>query len=475
MKAERAAAVADSKAVAADNASERAAELASTLDRARSEVQVKAVQLQEALRESARLNDELQALNDTLEHRVADRSRELEAEVAQRREIEARLAQAQKMKAVGQLTAGIAHDFNNLLTVVLGNLEALHEQLADRPALARLAEQASAAGWRGATTTRRLLAFSRQQPLHPQPLDVPHLLQGMAGLMRQSLGETIGLTIESTADPWRCMADPAELETALLNLALNARDAMPNGGTLTIKLANVAIDDDGPTENEGLQPGQYVVLAVNDTGTGMTPETLEHVFEPFFTTKAVDNGSGLGLSMVHGFVHQSGGHVAIDSEPGAGTTVRLYLPRAAGEASTPEVCAPRAAAVSDGSKRILVVEDNDLVRQHVTSQLESLGYAVVAVPDAQAALAALQHDGEFDLLFSDVVMPGGMSGFDLAEAVQRSRPGLPVLLTSGYTEKDDLMGEGPTAQFELLRKPYRRHQLAERVRAALERKPDLPD
>ncbi|MCW5771110.1 MAG: response regulator [Rhodospirillaceae bacterium] len=390
-------------------------------------------------------------------------------DVTDRRTFEERLLQAQKMEAIGQLTGGIAHDFNNLLTVLMGGAELLAERLENNPPLKRQAETMVGAAQRGATLTARLLAFARRQPLAPSALDVNRLLADMDGLMRRAIGEHIEIELVRGAGLWPAQADRAQLETAILNLAVNARDAMPGGGRLTIETANAHIDRSYAEGHADLAPGQYVMIAVTDTGMGMPPDIVARAFEPFFTTKDVGKGTGLGLSMVYGFAKQSGGHAKIYSEPGKGTTVRLYLPRAAGEAMPEQ--RPTVSSVPGGSERILVVEDDPDVRAHAEQQLCALGYAVSSAESGPAALRLLQRGDEFDLLFSDIVMPGGMNGRELAEAARKLRPQLKILFASGYAENAVIRNGDLAHGVAMLQKPYRREDLAARVRAALDAAP----
>ena len=378
-----------------------------------------------------------------------------------------KLAQAQKMEAVGQLTGGMAHDFNNLLTVILGNGEFLAERLAHDPDLRRMAEATIKAAERGAELTGSLLAFARRQPLAPRDVDVAATVRGLEVILRRTLGENIECRFAFADDVRPALVDPAQLESALLNLVLNARDAMRGGGRLTVETAMARLDESPAEGNEDVAPGNYVMLAVTDTGTGMTPDILAQVFEPFFTTKEFGQGSGLGLSMVYGFVKQSGGHVKIYSEPGHGTTVRLYLPEAPGAAAT--TGDRSGSAARGGAETILVVEDDEMVRNHVTGLVSLLGYRVLAAADGAAALAVLRRPEAVDLLFTDVIMPGGMSGPQLAAAAVQLRPGIKVLYTSGYTENAVLHGGRLDPGVTLLSKPYRRHELAEKLRAALGR------
>ncbi|MFC7736973.1 PAS domain S-box protein [Roseomonas sp. GCM10028921] len=386
-------------------------------------------------------------------------------DISGRLELEARLRQSQRLEAVGQLTGGVAHDFNNLLTVILGNAEILAESLVGDDELRDMAEMTMAAAERGAALTNRLLAFSRRQALDPKVTEVNRLLTGLGTMLRRTIGEHIDLRLLRAGDLWHAMIDPPQLENAVLNLCLNARDAMPSGGRLTIETRNIDHDTGFAVPEGELAPGEYVMIAVSDTGTGMEPEVLARAFEPFFTTKEVGQGSGLGLSMVYGFMKQSGGHASISSTPGLGTVVRLYLPRAHGR-SAPEPAAP-AVRGAGGSERVLLVEDDVLVREHVAAQLRELGYRAEVVPGAAEALEALAAQ-DFDLLFTDVVMPGGMDGLDLAAEARRLRPSMRVLLTSGYTEGALTSCRPPEPDVMMLSKPYKRRDMAEAVRRALD-------
>lgn len=389
------------------------------------------------------------------------------ADVTERRAMQAKLQQTQRMEAIGQLTGGVAHDFNNLLTVILGNADALAGKLED-PALKTLADMTRAAADRGAELINRLLAFARQQPLEPRAVDIAELLAGMDGLLRRTLGGEIEIELVRGGELAPAVVDPFQLESALLNLCINSRDAMPGGGRLTIETANVTLDPSQTGEKGEFAAGDYVMIAISDTGTGMDPEISAKAFEPFFTTKEPGKGSGLGLSMVYGFAKQSGGHVKIYSERGHGTTVKLHLPRAA----VAQPVAPRAVRDADpggGCERILLVEDDDLVRQHVTAQLQSLGYEIVAARDGPDALVALGQPTRFDLLFTDVVMPGGLNGPQLAAEAKKLWPDLPVLFTSGYTENAIVHQGRLDRGVHLLTKPYRRKDLAEKVRQVLDR------
>ena len=385
--------------------------------------------------------------------------------------LEERLSQAQKMETVGQLTGGIAHDFNNLLTIILGNTEILAEDLGELPHLQRLAKMCLDAADRGAELTSRLLAFSRRQALEPKVLDVAQLVQGMDGLLRRTLPESVEIEIVRAGGLWKIEADASQLELALLNLAVNARDAMPDGGNLTIEMANAMLDDDYVALEPDVGAGQYVVIVVTDTGTGIPPEVIDRVFEPFFTTKEVGKGSGLGLSMVYGFVKQSGGHIRVYSELGEGTAIKMYFPRSRIKQEV-IVTLPAARKLIGGTETILVVEDDDAVRQHVTAQLQGLGYQVLEAATGAEAMDVLDQSPAVDLLFTDVVMPGGMGGRDLADAARKLRPSLKVLFTSGYTENSIVHHGRLDPGVKLLSKPYRREKLAVKIREALDNAED---
>jgi PAS domain S-box-containing protein len=388
-------------------------------------------------------------------------------DITDRKAAERQLQQAVKMEAVGQLTGGMAHDFNNLLTVILANTATLSEEVTD-PQLQPLAELACKAAERGAELTRSLLAFSRRQPLEPRSVDVTKLIAGMDDLLKRSLGEQIEIRCVVAADLWPALADPVRLESAVLNLAINARDAMPGGGKLTIETANAEIDATCSAAHDAVMPGQYVVVSVSDSGAGMSPEIMARAFEPFFSTKDVGKGTGLGLSTIFGFVKQSNGHISVYSELGIGTTIRLYLPRAPDESiiDTQTVHVPR--AEPRGMETILLVEDDELVRTHVEGLLRHLGYRTVSAPNGVAALAMIERGDAFDVLFTDMVMPGGMSGRDLVEKAATLRPNLKVLYTSGYTENAALQNGHLDPGVQFLHKPYRRQELAQKLRALLD-------
>jgi PAS domain S-box-containing protein len=381
---------------------------------------------------------------------------------------EAQFRQAQKMDAVGQLTGGVAHDFNNILTVITGTIGILGDAVADRPELASIAKLIDDAAERGAQLTKHLLAFARKQPLQPREVDVNALAMEAAKLLQPTLGEQIEVSPKLSEEAWSAQADPNQLTTAILNLALNARDAMPHGGKITLETRNVYLDDGYASIHSDVAVGNYVMIAVSDTGTGISPENLEKVFDPFFTTKDVGKGTGLGLSMVFGFVKQSGGHVKIYSEVGHGTSVKIYLPRSSGlqeTASEAEV----SANVRGGNETILVVEDDVLVRKYVVTQIASLGYGTLQAANAAEALKLVESGVPIDLLFTDVIMPGGMNGRQLVETATKLRPALRVLFTSGYTENAIVHHGRLDAGVLLLAKPYRKPELARMIRVALSR------
>lgn len=407
----------------------------------------------------------LRELNDTLERRV-------QAELAGRLKTEEALRQAQKMEAVGQLTGGIAHDFNNMLAVVVSSLDLLGRKfLAHDPRAMRYVDAARNGAKRAAQLTQRLLAFSRQQPLKPETLDVNKLVAGMSDLLRHSLGAGLQLETVLAGGLWPAHADPNQLENAILNLAVNGRDAMESldrGGRLTIETANCHLDERYAADHVGLQPGQYVMIAVTDTGSGMSADVIAKAFDPFFTTKEVGRGTGLGLSQVYGFVKQSGGHVRIYSEPGEGTTVKLYMPRRTGAAADAnDVDAGAAALRGDGRELILVVEDEEAVRMMSVDTLEELGYRVLETDGAEGALKLLDAHPDIALLFTDVVMPG-LNGRKLADEARRRRPGLKVLFTTGYTRNAVVHNGVLDAGVNLIGKPFTLEELAARVREVLD-------
>jgi signal transduction histidine kinase/CheY-like chemotaxis protein/CHASE3 domain sensor protein len=381
------------------------------------------------------------------------------------RETEHKLLQSQKLDAIGKLTGGVAHDFNNMLTVITGTTETLVAALKDRPALQKTAELIDQAAERCSELIQHLLAFARRQPLRPRNVDINGTVLDIAKLLRPTLGEQIEVNSILEQEVAAAHIDASQLANSLLNMAINARDAMPNGGKLLLETRNVVLDEAYAQGNPEVRPGPYVMLAVSDTGTGMPQDVLDKVFEPFFTTKEVGKGTGLGLSMVYGFVKQSGGHIRIYSEVGHGTTIKLYLPPARGQA---EPAPAPAAALAHGNESILVVEDDALVRNFVTAQLQSLGYRTVAAANGPAAMAIIADGQPFDLLFTDVIMPGGMTGRQLADEVTKRRPGIKVLYTSGYTDNAIVHQGRLDPGVLLLTKPYRKSQLASMIRRALQ-------
>jgi signal transduction histidine kinase/CheY-like chemotaxis protein len=394
-------------------------------------------------------------------------------DISARKAMEERLSHAAKMEAVGRLTAGIAHDFNNLLTVVLGNLESAQRKRAvDEAAVSLALENAARGARRAAGLTEKLLAFARRKPLEPRIIDVNVLVSGMSDLLQRTLGESIRVRTTPSPDLWPVDVDPTELEAAMLNLAVNARDAMPSGGELWIETENIELDSRQAAADFGLNPGAYVLISVTDTGSGMAPEVLKQVFEPFFTTKG-GRGTGLGLSQVYGFANQSGGGVALHSDPGIGTTARIYLPKAEAIVSAPQesaaadVVAPRARP----GETILVVEDDDDVRSHTAGTLRDLGYVVVEAGDAASALGALAREPAIRLLFTDLGLPGGVDGKELSERARKLRPALSVVITTAYAASA-LIHDGRLERgIELLAKPFTFEALAVRIRDVLDRLP----
>ena len=388
------------------------------------------------------------------------------ADITERVVLEEQLRQAQRLDSLGRLTGGVAHDFNNLLTVIVGNAELLTEQLAAQPQLAQLAGMVVQAADRAAELTRHLLAFARKQPLQPRAVDANELVRNMAPLLQRTLGAHVEIVLAPADGLWRALVDPAQLDNALLNLCVNARDAMPQGGRLTIATANREVSAHEALQHPGLQPGAYVVLSVSDTGTGIAPEDLRRVFEPFFTTKLQGKGIGLGLAMVYGFAKQSEGHVDISSQPGQGTTVKLFLPRTLDAAAARP--APDAPAARGQQETILLVEDDRMVLRYAREQLVALGYRVVQAEGPVQALEIIRGAEPIDLLFTDMVMPG-MNGRQLADCALQLRPQLKVLYTSGYAEGGIVHGGRIDEGVHLLSKPYRREELARRLREVLAR------
>jgi len=419
---------------------------------------------------------QLRSFTETLEEAVKTRTQELVAENEKRRKAEGQLRQAQKMEAVGQLTGGVAHDFNNLLTIILGGLDVIGRQvtaLEASPAAARIVQARDMALQgvnRAITLTNRLLAFSRQQPLDPKPIDGNKLVGGICELLRRTLGEAVSLETVLAGGLWRAHADANQLENALVNLAVNARDAMPNGGKVTIETANCYLDEAYVSAlDEPMERGQYVMVSVADTGVGMDRATVEQAFDPFFTTKEIGKGTGLGLSQVYGFVRQSAGHVRIYSEVGEGTAVKIYLPRYVGEEvqsqdKKPSRNAPRAI----GAESILVVEDDDTLRAYTLEILNELGYHVLEASSGAAALEIIDGTYDIDLLLTDVVMPGGINGRQLADEAVRRQPSLKVLFTTGYTRNAIVHHGRLDPGVQMIGKPFSAAELGTKIRTLLD-------
>jgi signal transduction histidine kinase/DNA-binding response OmpR family regulator len=417
--------------------------------------------LQHEMTERQAAEEALRLLNNTLEERIVERTTELEKAHAQ-------LRQSQKLEAVGQLTGGVAHDFNNVLQVITGNLQLLKMSLAGNPETQRRLETAAFAADRGAKLSSQLLAFARRQPLQPVAANLSRILRGMDDLLRRALGESVQVETVVAGGLWTTLVDPHQLENVILNLAINARDAMKGEGKLTLELGNAMLDDDYVASEPDVSPGQYVMLAISDTGSGMPPEIMARAFEPFFTTKREGEGTGLGLSMAYGFVKQSQGHIRIYSEVGIGTTIKLYLPRS----TQPEVEINnmRSEPLVGGVETVLVVEDDAIVQATVVDMLSGLGYRVLKANDGQSALNILQSGIPVDLLFTDVVMPGPVRSVDLARQAKHLFPNIEVLFTSGYTQNAIVHGGRLDAGVELISKPYRREELARKVRQMFARK-----
>src|ERR1700722_2217681 len=431
-------------------------------------------------RELVELRNFTEVLEAAVKERTRElevRTRELEAENEARRKAEGLLRQAQKMEAIGQLTGGVAHDFNNLLTIMQGGLEMIGRQVATlsaSPAASRIVrgkDMTLEAVRRAARLTERLLAFARQQPLEPKAIDANRLVGGICELLRRMVGETIALETVLSGGLWVTQADVNQLENAILNLVLNARDAMPNGGKVTIETTNAHLDDSYVRKlAEPVKAGQYVMISVSDTGTGMDASTLERAFEPFFTTKGVGKGAGLGLSQVYGFVRQSSGHLAIYSELGEGATVKIYLPRYHGEEDLAEESNKSGDSQSPGAETILVVEDNEALRLYTLEVLSDLGYSVLAAANAAAALDIIGRSPDIDLLFTDIVMPGGMNGRQLADEAIRQKPMLKVLFTTGYTANAIVHHGRLDPDVELISKPFTYESLGRKIRALFDAK-----
>jgi PAS domain S-box-containing protein len=402
------------------------------------------------------------------------------ADITERRIGMQRMQQSQKMEAIGQLTGGLAHDFNNLLTIILGNLQLIEARTSGDEAIQRRMREAIDAAQKGSDLTRQLLTFARRQELEPKEVEVNAIIQGMEALIARSLGDEVEMKVICEDTSPHVVIDPSQLESAILNLAINARDAMPKGGKLTVETQSTQLDADYAARHPEVTPGPYVMVAVSDTGTGMTPDVVEKVFQPFFTTKEQGRGTGLGLSMVYGFIKQSGGHVSIYSEVGHGTTVKMYLPQRgvhAVPAASPVFGHARPMSQQDEKppmpgrlRKILVVEDQEAVRAVACGFLSDFGYDVVEAEDGFQALAKLQEDPDIDLMFSDIVMPGGMNGFDLAQAASGMRPDIKIVHTSGYPKGAMVHQDEPRfRQGFIIMKPYRREELQKIIADAFEK------
>ena len=390
-------------------------------------------------------------------------------DITERKRAEAILRRVQKMDAVGQLTGGIAHDFNNLLTIIAGNL-ALVEEREDLGEGARpMVNAALDSARKGAALVKRLLAYSRKTPLKSSLYDPKQVVSSMSELLRRSLGASIEIEIRLGGETWPVRSDPSELESAILNMAVNSRDAMPDGGKLTVSVEGVRPDEGHAVLRDGASPGDYIVVSVTDEGCGMPPDIVERAFEPFFTSKRVGSGTGLGLSMVYGFARRSGGHATIDSTVDQSTTIRLYLPRCLDCNPASEPSAGKHGTVPTGSERILLVEDEDAVRDFAATVLRGLGYDVVEAENGRLALAVMQSRERFDLVLTDIEMPGGMSGLDLVEAIERTWPSQKTLLMSGYPDKALDLGSRGSREITLMLKPFEKEELARTVRGALDR------
>ncbi len=420
--------------------------------------------------------------NSELEAKVAERTAELEAELHRREAAEATLRQVQKIESIGQLTGGIAHDFNNMLTIIMGNLDTIKRRLPKIEQASQIAKPVDSAlqGARNAAKlTQRLLAFARRQPLDPVALDLNGLISGISNMLVRTVGEQANVETVLSAGLWTAFADANQIESAIINLAVNARDAMPDGGKLIIETANAYLDEAYTSRFGDLTAGQYVMLSVSDTGTGIAPDKMERIFEPFFTTKEPGKGTGLGLAMVHGFIKQSGGHVRVYSEVGHGTTVKLYLPRHDGHQTS--MIAPQGKSLSNAGmtpraasgETVLLVEDDEGVRDYAVDVLKELGYRVVIAANGEAALAALETAKHIDIVFTDVVLGGPINGRQLADAIKLVKPELPILFTTGYTRNAIVHHGRLDPGVNLLSKPYTQRDVAEKIRALVDgnRKP----
>jgi signal transduction histidine kinase len=407
----------------------------------------------------------LREMNEALERRVAERTQALEAESVERRRVEAMLEQAQRLEAIGQLTGGVAHDFNNLLTVIIVQAESIMHAAAGNDRIVDMAKTTQRVAERGAQLTAQLLAFARRQLLRPQPVFLHRVMAAAGELVRRAAGEAITVEIDDGPGLWPCLVDATQFEAAIVNLAVNARDAMPEGGSLTVRLSNADVHDT-EAQRLNLASGDYVVVSVTDTGPGMPADVQRHCFEPFFTTKDIGKGTGLGLSQVYGFARQSGGVATVESATGRGTTISLYLPRTDAAAEPAPKAAPETAApIAGHHKTVLVVEDQSEVRDIVEFSLTELGYCVLAAPDGIEARRILESDEVIDLLLTDVVMPNRISGLELAQWARRVRQDIKIVLVSGYSRD---ISDADCGDFVFLEKPFRAAQLAKTIASALQ-------
>jgi PAS domain S-box-containing protein len=416
--------------------------------------------------ERVKAEEALAESHAVLEERVQERTRALEGEMQRREAAQAVVAHLQRMESLGQLTGGVAHDFNNLLTVISGNLQLIEMDLEDAR-LRRYLDEAVRAAEMGARLNQRLMTFAKQRRLTATAVNLNEQVIGVRELLRRSLGETVTLSTHLAESLWLVHVDPSEIENALVNLAINARDAMQDGGTLTVSSANVTLEEGDVPSEAGIAPGPYVLLSVSDTGTGMTPDVKARAFEPFFTTKEHGKGTGLGLATIYGFVRQSGGYIALESQPGKGTTFRIYLPRLVKEATGSSSTGTGARPLPASGETILVVEDNVAVRRVTVERLKALGYRVEEAEDGRRAIERLEQGPAPSLVFSDVVMPGGLSGFDLAREIAKRWPELNVLLTSGFAADEAAEKGDGLEEIEILGKPYSQEALARAITAAL--------
>jgi signal transduction histidine kinase/ActR/RegA family two-component response regulator len=433
------------------------------------------IRLKQAGREQKRVTEELSTRTEQMETEIYRRAQQLQEANEELRKTNEKLAtsqaalyQAQKMEAVGQLTGGVAHDFNNLLTVIIGNVDLLEGAADEDPRILKLTATIRRSAERGARLTTQLLAFSRQQNLRPETCNLNALLLDFETLVKRAAGEAIAVRTSLNPGLWPCNIDPAQFESAILNLVVNARDAMQSGGTLTFETQNVILSPEDAARKTDIAPGQFIMVTVTDTGTGMAREVAERAFEPFFTTKEVGKGSGLGLSQLYGFVRQTGGTAEIDSEIGKGTAIRIYLPKAARLPARTEPVVKVPARLKS-SETVLVVEDDPDVLDVAVATLTDLGYHILIAYDGLEAMAILERDEPIDLLFTDIVMPHGITGIELARQARKLRQDIRVLLTSGYATQAVSSEYGGEKGFAIIGKPYRQAELAEQVRRALSR------